>query len=71
VAVAVAEPAPPPPASDLDARIVSEVRAALRGCTPDGLAGALGVPQVRVEAALEALAVRGTLARRGTRWFTS
>jgi len=71
-AVAVVAAAPTtPPASDLDARIVAEIRAALRGCTPDGLASALSAPQPRVEAALEALAVRGAVARRGTRWFMS
>ena len=64
-------PADPPPASDLDARIVSEIRAALRGCTAEGLAAALSTPPPRVEATLEALAALGTVARRGTRWFMS
>ncbi|HEX9049325.1 MAG TPA: PBS lyase, partial [Anaeromyxobacter sp.] len=71
VAVAVAEPPPGPPASDLDGQILAEIRAALRGCTSEGLAAALGAPPPRVDAALEALAVRGAVARRGTRWFTS
>jgi hypothetical protein len=71
-AVAVLEaPADPPPSSDLDTRIVSEIRAALRGCTAVGLAAALATPQPPIDAALEALAVRGTVARRGTRWFMS
>jgi hypothetical protein len=56
---------------DLDARIVAELRAALRGNTSDGLAAALRAPRARVDAALEALAVRGAVALRGTRWFTS
>jgi DNA-binding IclR family transcriptional regulator len=64
-------PAPAAPGSDLDAQILSEIRAALRGCTSEGLASTLGTPQPRVDAALEALAVRGAVARRGTRWFMS
>jgi sugar-specific transcriptional regulator TrmB len=39
--------------------------------TPEALASALGAPQPRIEAALEGLAVRGAVARRGTRWFMS
>jgi hypothetical protein len=64
-------PADPTPSSDLDTRIVSEIRAALRGCTADDLAAALSAPQPHVDAALAALAARGTVARRGTRWFMS
>jgi hypothetical protein len=71
VAVAVAESAPAVPGSDLDGQLLGEIRAALRGCTSDGLASALGAPLARIDASLEALAVRGAVARRGTRWFTS
>ena len=50
---------------------MGEIRAALRGCTAEGLAAALGAPPPRVDAALQALAVKGTIARRGARWFMS
>jgi HEAT repeats len=65
-------PAPAEPgAADLGARIVAELRAALRGCAVEGVAAALGEPAGRVEAALESLAASGAVARRGLRWFTS
>ncbi|BDG02778.1 HEAT repeat domain-containing protein [Anaeromyxobacter oryzae] len=57
------------PADDLEATVVSEVRAALRGCTPEGLAATVGAPAARIEAALAALESKGTVAKRGTRWF--
>jgi DNA-binding IclR family transcriptional regulator len=55
----------------VEAQVVAEIRAALRGCTPEGLAAALAVPPARMEAALRTLAARGTVAQRGTRWFMS
>jgi HEAT repeat protein len=55
----------------LEPRIVAEIRAALRGCTPEGLASVLGAPAPRVEAALQSLLASGTIAQRGTRWFMS
>ncbi len=72
-AVAVlATPAPASaPPNDLEPRVVAEIRAALRGCTPDGLASALCAPPARVEAALAALAGRGAVELRGTRWFVT
>jgi hypothetical protein len=51
--------------------VVAEIRAALRGCTADGLASVLAAPPARIEAALAALAARGAVERRGTRWFMS
>lgn len=76
VAVAVVEAPAPAPAAvsadrELEARVVSELRAALRGSTLDALAGVLAAPAPRVEAALAALAARGTIDKRGTRWFMS
>jgi HEAT repeat protein len=71
-AVAVLEaPAPAPGAPDLEPRVVAELRAALRGATEAGLASVLGVPAAQVEGALAALAARGAIERRGTRWFVS
>ncbi len=66
-----AGPDRPPGTHGLEPLLVAEIRAALRGCTAEGLATVLGAPAARVEAALQALAVRGAVARRGTRWFTS
>jgi hypothetical protein len=68
VAVAVVEA---PAARDLEPRVVAEIRAALRGCTQEGLAAHLGAAPALVEGALQALAAKGTVARRGTRWFMS
>ncbi|WP_234945196.1 HEAT repeat domain-containing protein [Anaeromyxobacter sp. Fw109-5] len=67
-AVAVVEVAPAP-GEDLSAGIVFEVRAALRGCTAADLSNVLGAEPGRVDAALAALAGRGTLVQRGARWF--
>jgi HEAT repeat protein len=69
-AVAVLD-APQPGGDDLEARVVGEIRAALRGCSTEQLASVLGTPPDRVEAALAVLAVRGNVERRGTRWFMS
>ncbi len=69
-AVAVVD-APEPGADDLEARVVGEIRAALRGCSAEQLASVLGTPADRVDAALAVLAVRGSVERRGTRWFMS
>src|SRR6266540_1303853 len=68
--VAVLE-APQPGSQDLEPRVVAELRAALRGCTEATLASVLGAPPARVEATLAALAARGGVEKRGTRWFTS
>jgi hypothetical protein len=54
---------------DLEATVVSEIRGSLRGCTSDGLSATLGAPAERIEAALAGLLSKGTLAKRGTRWF--
>jgi HEAT repeat protein len=48
-----------------------EIRAALRGRTPDELASALGRDRPTVEAALCALAAQGRVARRGPRFYMS
>jgi hypothetical protein len=75
VAVAIADPGgssdEPAVGDDVDVRVVAEIRAALRGCTPEGLAAHLGAAPALVEGALAALAAKGTIARRGTRWFMS
>jgi hypothetical protein len=71
-AVAVLDaPGPAGPGPGLEAALLAEVRAALRGCTAGDLAAATGEPPARVEAALQVLAARGALALRGIRWFTS
>ncbi|WP_242346336.1 HEAT repeat domain-containing protein [Anaeromyxobacter terrae] len=71
VAVAVLEDgdAAPKPGDDLGPAIVSEVRAALRGCTAADLSRMLEAEPARIDAALAALAARGTLVQRGARWF--
>ncbi len=56
---------------DLAPRVVTELRAALRGSTGDALARVLAAPEAEVEAALAALAARGQVERRGTRWFVT
>jgi hypothetical protein len=56
---------------DLEDAILGEVRAALRGCTPETLATALGQPLQRIAQTLAALSGRGALVLRGTRWFTT
>ncbi len=60
-----------PSGGDLEAGILGELRAALRGCTAAALVDALGEPAGRVEAALAALAAGGTITQRGARWFMS
>jgi hypothetical protein len=68
----VREPAPAPAApevSGLEAAILLEVRAALRGAHPDDLAAAVGAPAEAVTAALTSLRDRGALLPRGARWF--
>jgi HEAT repeat protein len=71
VAVLDAAPAPADAAPELAARVVGELRAALRGCTGEALAAALREPPPRIEAALAALVASGTVAQRGSRWFMS
>jgi HEAT repeat protein len=62
-------PAGPADASGIETAILFEVRAALRGASPDDLASAVGAPASAVAAALEALRTRGALVQRGARWF--
>ena len=62
-------PPPPPEASGLESAVLFEVRAALRGSSPDDLAAAVGAPAAAVSAALSSLRDRGTLVQRGARWF--
>ena len=69
-AVAVLDPARATD-TELSQSILVEVRAALRGCTAENLAAALGAPAAAIDAALAALAARGTLVQRGARWFMS
>jgi hypothetical protein len=74
VAIATLEGDVPAPASaedDLDAALLGEVRAALRGRTAPELSSLTGAPLPRIEAALHGLAARGALALRGVRWFQS
>jgi len=73
VAVAVlASPAAAIQGGDgLAPRVAAEIRAALRGCTAEGLAAALGEPAAEIEAALATLLASGTVAQRGSRWFMS
>jgi hypothetical protein len=68
--VAEAEPAGPEPAG-LPAVLLTEVRAALRGCTAADLVAVVGAPPAAVDSALAALAARGMLVMRGARWFTA
>jgi hypothetical protein len=69
-AVMVEEAPPPSPeASGLDSAILLEIRASLRGASPDDLAAVTGAPVAVVSAALHALRARGTLVQRGPRWF--
>jgi hypothetical protein len=67
VAIVTAPPGDP----DLEPRVLAELRSALRGGTESSLTSLLGAPAARVEAALAALAARGQVERRGTRWFVS
>jgi len=69
-AVAVLDP-PAEGGDPLEEAIVVEVRSALRGRTPDELAAALSTGTAAVEAAVNALVARGTLAQRGPRFFMS
>jgi HEAT repeat protein len=68
-AVMVQEAPPPPEDSGIETAILFEVRAALRGASPDDLAAAVGAPAAAVAAALSSLCDRGTLVQRGARWF--
>jgi HEAT repeat protein len=73
-AVAVLEAPAPPPAPEppgLAPRIVTELRAALRGSPVDALSRVLSAPQADVEATLAALAARGQVERRGARWYVT
>jgi DNA-binding CsgD family transcriptional regulator len=60
--------APDPSLSDA---ALAELRAALRGRTPDELASALGRDRPTVDAALAALVRDGRAARRGPRFYMS
>ncbi len=51
--------------------IIGEVRAALRGCSAEELFRLVPADPADIEAALNALVARGTLARRGARFFGS
>ncbi len=52
----------------LEATLLLELRGALRGLSADELARVCAAPPVRVDAALEVLAGRGAVVRRGPRW---
>ncbi len=71
-AVAVLEaPAPaatPAGGGPLEAAVLLELRGALRGRTAEELGQVCGAPAARIDAALEVLAGRGAVARRGPRW---
>lgn len=71
-AVAVLEsPAPAataPGGGALEAAVLLELRGALRGRTTEELVPVCGAPAARIDAALELLAARGSVARRGPRW---
>jgi HEAT repeats len=71
-AVAVLEspaPAVPPPGGGaLEAAVLLELRGALRGRTAEELVRVCDAPAARIDAALELLAGRGSVARRGPRW---
>jgi HEAT repeat protein len=54
---------------DLEVALVAEVRAALRGCSAESLAAAVGAQAGTVGATLLNLSARGTLVQRGARWF--
>jgi hypothetical protein len=70
-AVAVAPAVAPAPGAGpgaLEAALLLELRGALRGLPADELARVCAAPPARVEAALEVLAGRGAVLRRGPRW---
>jgi hypothetical protein len=52
----------------LEAAVLLELRGALRGRSTEELAQVCGAPGARIDAALELLAGRGAVARRGPRW---
>ena len=52
----------------LEAAVLLELRGALRGRTAEELVRVCGAPAARIDAALELLAGRGAVARRGPRW---
>jgi hypothetical protein len=63
---APAQAAPAPGA--LEAALLLELRGALRGQSAEELSRVCGAPPARVDAALELLAGRGAVVRRGPRW---
>ncbi len=63
-APAAAAPAP----GSLETAVLLELRGALRGQGAEELARVCGAPSARIEAALEVLAGRGAVVRRGPRW---
>jgi len=69
VAVMVTEAPSEAASSGIDVALLAELRAALRGGTAADLARAVNAPPPAVDAALAALAARGTLVQRGPRWF--
>jgi hypothetical protein len=69
IAVApIAAPAPGAGPGALEAALLLELRGALRGLPAEELARVCAAPPARVEAALEVLAGRGAVLRRGPRW---
>jgi hypothetical protein len=69
VAVAVLEAAAAAPAEGaVEEAVLLELRGAMLGMELDRLASVLRQPAPRVEAALELLAARGAVERRGQRW---
>ncbi len=68
-AVAVVDPAAG--SGPVEESIVREVRAALRGCSAEELFRLVPADPAVIEAALNALVARGTLTRRGARFFGS
>ncbi len=65
---APAPAAPLPGGGALEAAVLLELRGALRGRTTEELVPVCGAPAPRIDAALELLAARGSVARRGPRW---
>lgn len=69
--LAAAKPPPPRVSETLCAQLASDVRCAIRGRTAQDLARTAGVEEAVVVEACELLAARGTLIKRGLKYFAA